>query len=528
MKRSTRLVLLALVLIVFFGGQWLWQHARTPTVAAAAPAHYRLGQLDFKPCTLRQPQSGLATAAWCAPFSVPENWARPDGRKLALRLALIRAHAAQPAPDPVLYLAGGPGQSAIDTWPEIAPALDDVLAHRNVILLDQRGTGGSAPLTCPEATPKAAATPAATATARHAAKSRHVQPAASSTARMIAVETETRVCLAALQKRGLNPADFTTTQAVHDLAALRHALGDPQFDLVGVSYGTRVAQQFVMRHPHAVRSVVLDSVVPDQLILGQDFGVNLDAALRDDFALCTNSPACHKAFGDPWATLLELKKRLEKNTPEVNFRTPDDFQPKQEAMTADALVGLVRLYAYSPLTAALLPLSLHAASEGHFGPLLAQSHFISSSLQHSLNDGMQLSVVCSEDVPWLKVTPREADTLLGDAYFRQLQAQCALWPHGAVPANFHAPLRSNVPVLILEGQFDPVTPPRYGTEVLKGLGDARMLIAPGQGHNVIGAGCMPRLVKQFIAKPDPRTLDAKCLDQLKPTAPFLNYNGAAP
>ncbi|EQD57176.1 cysteine proteinase, partial [mine drainage metagenome] len=135
MKRSTRLVLLALVLIVFFGGQWLWQHARTPTVAAAAPAHYRLGQLDFKPCTLHQPQSGLATAAWCAPFSVPENWARPDGRKLALRLALIRSHAAQPAPDPVLYLAGGPGQSAIDTWPEIAPALDDVLAHRNVILL---------------------------------------------------------------------------------------------------------------------------------------------------------------------------------------------------------------------------------------------------------------------------------------------------------------------------------------------------------------------------------------------------------
>jgi pimeloyl-ACP methyl ester carboxylesterase len=356
-----------------------------------------------------------------------------------------------------------------------------------------------------------------------------VQPAtASSATRMTEVETQTRACLIALQKRGLNPADFTTTMAVQDLDALRHALGKPKFDLVGVSYGTRVAQQFAMRHPDGVRSMVLDSIVPNQLILGQDFGRNLDAALRDDFALCTNAPACRKAFGDPWTTLLQLKKNLAKNTPEVNFRTPGDFKPKQEAMTADAMVGLVRLYAYSPLTAALLPLTLHAASAGHYGPLLAQSHFISSSLQHSLNDGMQLSVVCSEDVPWLKATPREADTLLGDTYIKQLQAQCAIWPHGAVPANFHAPLRSSVPILILEGQFDPVTPPRYGMEVLKDLGDARMLIAPGQGHNVIGAGCMPRLVKRFIEKPEPQKLDAQCLAQLKPTQPFLDYNGAAP
>jgi len=125
-------------------------------------------------------------------------------------------------------------------------------------------------------------------------------------------------------------------------------------------------------------------------------------------------------------------------------------------------------------------------------------------------------------------TPAEAATLLGDAYIRQLKAQCAIWPRGVVPADFHAPLRSSVPTLILEGQFDPVTPPRYGTEVLKGLGDARMLIAAGQGHNVIGAGCMPRLVKRFIEKPEPQKLDAKCLAQLKPTAPFLDYNGAAP
>ncbi|EQD70031.1 cysteine proteinase, partial [mine drainage metagenome] len=134
--------------------------------------------------------------------------------------------------------------------------------------------------------------------------------------------------------------------AVQDLDALRHALGDPEFDLVGVSYGTRVAQQFLLRHPDGVRSMVLDSVVPNQLILGQDFGRNLDDALRDDFALCTNEPACRKAFGDPWTTLLTLKKNLARNTSEVIFRTPGDFLPRQEAMTANDLIGLVRLYAY--------------------------------------------------------------------------------------------------------------------------------------------------------------------------------------
>ncbi|WP_298149787.1 alpha/beta fold hydrolase [Metallibacterium sp.] len=314
----------------------------------------------------------------------------------------------------------------------------------------------------------------------------------------------------------------------HAIAALRRALGDPQFNLVGVSYGTRVAQQFAMRHPGAVRSMVLDSVVPDTLILGQDFGVNLDQALRKDFALCTAEPACRKIFGDPWTTLLQLKQRLAKNTPVVRFRAPDDFAPGQQSLTPDRLIGLVRLYAYSPLTAALLPLTLHAADQGHYGPLLAQSRFISESLQHSLNDGLQLSVVCSEDAPWLKATPREAATLLGDGYIRQLQAQCAIWPRGAVPADFHQPLRGAMPTLILEGQFDPVTPPRYGDAVLKGLGDARLLIAPGQGHNVIGAGCMPRLVKRFIENPQPAKLDAQCLEALKPTPPFLDYNGGAP
>ena len=518
MKRRPRLFLAALAGALAFGGPWLWRHRAvvwTPAAPATAAPTYRLGSVTFVPCTLRQPHSGLATHAWCAPFRVPEDWAHPAGPTIALRLALIRSRAARPARDLMVPIAGGPGQSIIDSWPEMAPALDGVLAHRSVVLLDQRGTGGSTPLTCPKAAPAHAAS--APAPDRLSPRSRRK-----------ALDAEVRACLGTLRARGLHPADFTTTQFVADLAALRHALGNPPFDLVGVSYGTRVAQQFAMRHPAAVRSMVLDSVVPNALILGQDFGVNLDAALHADFDLCKSEPGCTQTFGNPWDTLVGLKRALAKNTPEVRFRGPGDYAPAQEPLTPGRLVGLVRLYAYSSLTAALLPLTIHAASRGHYGPLLAQSRFIAHSLSHTLDDGLQLSVVCSEDAPWLKATQREATTLLGDRYIRELQAQCAIWPRGAMPRDFHAPLRSSVPTLLLAGQFDPVTPPRYAREVLRGLGDGRLLIAPGQGHNVIGAGCMPRLVRRFINRIQPRKLDARCLDALKPTPPFLNYNGGAP
>ncbi len=516
MKTRTRLILLALLLIAFWGGRSIWHHVQTPD--GTTPARiYRLGRVVFRPCTLDQPQSGLATRAWCAPFHVPENWARPDGRQIALRLALIRSTASHPAPDPVLYLAGGPGQSAIDTWPVLEPALHGLLANRNVILLDQRGTGGSTPLTCPRSR-----------TGRSARAAPASDSGTSSHERLTRLKAETRACLAALEKRGLNPADFTTTQAVRDLGALRQALGDPKFDLVGVSYGTLVAEEFMKRYPQAVRSAILDSVVPDQLIVGQNFGVNLDQALHADFALCTQNAACRKAFGNSWTTLVELKRRLARHAPWVRFRTAGDFQSVREALTPNRLVELVRFYAYSSATAALLPLVLHAASEGHYAPLLAQSRFMSQSVTQSLYGDVQLSVLCSEDVPWLHATPAETASLLGNTPIEELHAVCAIWPQGAVPTDFHAPLRSSIPTLILEGELDPVTPPRYGSRVLRGLSDARLLIAPGQGHNVIGIGCMPHLVQRFIKRPDPSRLDASCLSRLGPMPPFLNYNRGAP
>jgi pimeloyl-ACP methyl ester carboxylesterase len=200
----------------------------------------------------------------------------------------------------------------------------------------------------------------------------------------------------------------------------------------------------------------------------------------------------------------------------------------QRVLSEDSLASVVRMFAYSPLTAALLPLSIDAAAHGDVGPLLGQSRLLSGDLVDSMDGGMQSSVICAEDADLLTPRPQDAQTILGTRMVDALQAVCSVWPRGTRPADFHQPLRSNIPALLLSGQYDPVTPPRYGDEVLQGLSNARHLVLNGQGHNVIGAGCTPQIVKHFIEDLAPKKLDVSCLDRLKPTPLFIDFNGGTP
>jgi pimeloyl-ACP methyl ester carboxylesterase len=186
------------------------------------------------------------------------------------------------------------------------------------------------------------------------------------------------------------------------------------------------------------------------------------------------------------------------------------------------------LFAYTPETAALLPLSIAQALQGNYTPLAGQSQLLTGDLADLSESGMQISVICSEDADLLTPRPQDADTLLGNTLIDVIRAQCAIWPHGTRPADFHAPLHTDKPVLVLEGELDPVTPPRYGEQVMRGFTNAKLIVAKGQGHNVIGRGCMPKIVGEFVEKLEPKQLDIKCIDALGPTPAFVDFNGAAP
>jgi pimeloyl-ACP methyl ester carboxylesterase len=485
----------------------LMSASSTSKAAPTTARTWRRGSLTFKSCELGRPGSGATTEAWCTVFEVPENRDDPHSRRIGLKLAIARSDAQVPDPDMVVLLAGGPGEAATESWVVEAPAFDQVSKHHDVVLLDQRGTGGSNPLSCKGADEDSDET--------------------SFTLDLGKMRKDVAACLDEVKQKA-DPRYYTTTIAAQDLEDVRKALGSPQFDLVGVSYGTRMAQQYLAHYPDSVRSVVLDSAVPNQVILGEDMADNLDSALKKDFAGCLAVDACKQRFGDSMQTLYQLRDALRANPHTVSFRDPQTYQTVERPLSEFSLASVVRMFAYQPETAALLPLSINAAAHGDVGPLLGQSKLLSSDLGGDMNNGMSMSVICSEDADLLQPRPQDQNTMLGSHLMDAIKAQCDVWPHGTRPADFHAPLKSDKPILILSGEFDPVTPPRYGQEILAGLSNGRQLILKGQGHSLLGRGCMPQLLGKFIDKPDPKQLDAGCLDKLGPTPAFIDFNGASP
>lgn len=465
------------------------------------------GSIEFEPCTLAPQFSASSVEAQCGTLRVPEDPAAPDGRQIELALAWVPTDNTED-PDPVFMLAGGPGQGARDSYPSVAPAFREILRKRHVILLDQRGTGGSAALVCRDQAGRSAVAEALDET-----------PAAAA--------AFARRCLDEVAPRA-DPRLYTTTVAVQDLEAVRQALGAARLNLVGISYGTRVAQHYARAYPARVRSMVLDGVVPNELALGSEHAKNLEASLDLQFARCSADAACSKRLGEPRANFARLAAELRAAPRTLRYRDAFSGEQRTDALTYGHLASVVRLYAYAPAAAAMLPLTLHEAAEGRAEPLMAQAQMMLGQVSEQIMHGMQLSVMCSEEGARLRPDPADAGTVLGSEFIDFTLAQCAVWPKGAVPEDFHTPLRSDAPVLLLSGEFDPVTPPRYGAQVLAGLARGRHLVLRGQGHNVIGVGCTPKLVARFVDTADAKALDAACLDKLAYAPPFAGFYGWEP
>jgi pimeloyl-ACP methyl ester carboxylesterase len=482
------------------------------TTAAAPDDGMHFGRIAFEPCAL-QSASGLPpTEARCGSLQVPENHDDPDGRRITLDIAWLPADAGGPvAPDPVFFLAGGPGQAATEHAATVGLMLDEVAKERDIILVDQRGTGGSHPLECRDADGEPI---------------RMDAMVAPSQAQMVEFA---RRCAEGLEGYA-DPRFYTTTDAVRDLEAVRTALGVDRINLVGVSYGTRVAQQYAATHPRHTRTLVLDGVVPNSLVVGGEFADTLERALALQSEKCRELPACSERFPvDMREQLRTVMARLSEQPVEVEYRDPRTGTLETGTVTADAVGSLAFLFSYVPQTASLLPLMIDEAAHGRYAPLMSLVQLGTTQMQGQMTRGMQWSVICAEDAArYRRAGGASEATIVGgelaDAFF----APCAVWPHGSAPAGFHEPLRSDVPALLLSGELDPVTPPRYGEQVVAGLPNGHHLVLQGQGHNVSHVGCVPELLGQFIASADAGSLDTGCLDDLRYLPPFVSFNGWAP
>jgi len=463
--------------------------------------------LDLQPCRLEHPYGLGSVPARCGRLAVPEDYERPDGTSIELAVAVVPAVAARAMPDPLFLLAGGPGQGAQEAFTGMLGAFSGIRRERDLVLVDQRGTGGSNKLRCDFPTD---------------ALEIEESP---ETLRELA-----RQCLEALPG---DPRFYTTSVAVRDLEAVRAALGYERINLYGGSYGTRVAQHYARRHPDRARTVVLDGVVNPALALGASMALDADAALRAAFARCASHPACASRYPSLEADFASLRARLDAGPVPVQLPDPVTAEPREVKFTGGHLAMSARMLVYSDQTAALLPLFIHEAQvTGNLAPLAAQAEMILGQLQDALAYGMHNAVVCSEDLPYLDLdaVDREAlgATFLGTGMLDGLVAMCGVWPRGVVDEDLKAPLQSKVPALLLSGEFDPVTPPAYAAAAAPGFADHVQVTFRGQGHIQLGLRCAQQLVRHFLDAGTATGLDASCADDVGPAPFFLNFNGGAP
>jgi pimeloyl-ACP methyl ester carboxylesterase len=480
-----------------YEGGMLTRLCALAALAAPALAAAQTAPLALERCRL-ETDSVPAVFAACGTLNVPEDPSNATGATVSLFVARVGALSATPRPDPLLLIAGGPGQSTVDFYLQLRGAFEQARRDRDIVLVDQRGTGRSADgFGCK--------TP---------------EDLALDTAGPEALERVIDDCKAALTH---DPRFYTTSVAVQDLDRVRTALGIERWNVYGVSYGTRVAQHYLRRFPERARAVVLDGVVPPELALGPDVAREAQRALTRIFARCAADPKCGARFADLPAHFRELLARLDAAAREHTEPAPP--------LSSLELRALVRFMSYNVTTVAVLPLLLQEAYGGNYAPLASHAKTTLRDLPESLSFPMSNSVTCTEDVPFIKPDATEGlrDTYLGTAIVDALKLICGRWPEGARDPDFKQPVISAVPVLLLSGDTDPITPPAYAERVIAaGLSNSKHVIGKNQGHGMVSVGCVPRVLRAFLERPVPSELDAACVEDEPATPFFLSPLGPAP
>ncbi|HSP63690.1 MAG TPA: alpha/beta fold hydrolase [Pyrinomonadaceae bacterium] len=471
-----------------------------PDANVAKPAIPSGRKLELQPCAV----AGVTKDALCGQFEVYEDRAKKTGRKIKLYVMVVPALVDKPASDPIFYFQGGPGGAA--TSVASAWIMTQLHRTRDVVLVDQRGTGKSNPLQC-----------------NFRGDPNEMR---GYFAEYLTLES-VRACRAELEKI----ADlrlYTTTIAMADLDDVRAALGYDKINVYGGSYGSTAALSYLNFYPRHVRTVTISGVAPPSNTLLLAFAKGTEHALDRLFDDCAADEKCKAAFPDvrkDWASVVANVTKAP-----VTFDTlnPLTRRKQQITMTREGFGELVRLMLYVPNVISIMPLMIHQMSQGDYSQFGYYAFQVQRGVDLGLARGMQLSVFCAENVPFIKesdIEPATGGTFYGGHRARIYLKACEQWPRGDMPAKFREPIKSDLPVLMLSGELDPVTPPDAATPLLRWLPNGRQIIMRNATHNTYE--CQEKLARDFIEAGTAKGLDASCVEGIK-RLPFLPSLPALP
>jgi pimeloyl-ACP methyl ester carboxylesterase len=448
-------------------------------------------------------------AVECGTLIVPEDRSNPTGNQVRIAVAIFRAQGDDPAPDPIFYLDGGPGANTLDRLGTDLDRFPPFNQDRDVVLLDYRGTGRSEPnLSCQEIVDYS-----------READSDELSSAYNDG--YLAALESCRVRL--VDDERVNLGMYSIAVLAQDIVDLRDALGYEQINLFGASYGTRLALTLLRDHPEGIRSVILDGVTPPQNNPSTDSLMNANSALEELFSACGNASVCNEAFPNVRAQFYTAARKLNKQPATINIWIPSVEESQDVEIDGNTFVSIVIASMYSTDVIPWLPFIISEVNAGNYELMSSFVDTVVTS-RPSITAGLFLALGCNDRAPFSVVEGGNMDeTASGLAEFFAAQGDdhatevaidfCASWGLAASGSIVSEPAQSDVPVLILNGQFDPVTPPRLGEMAAQTLPNSTVLTILGAGHvpSLTGSACARELAAAFIADPRSR-LDTSCVD----------------
>lgn len=454
--------------------------------ATAPPPPVGDGTGRLSPC--RPP--GLSADVLCGTFRVPEDRGAPGGRTLDLNIVVLPAAGEKADSVPVVLLAGGPGGAATESAFAVGILFPDMRRDFDVILVDRRGTGDSNPLQC---------------------EYRDINELARAVLQVDFDEGRLASCRTGLDA---DLTQYTTPLAMDDLADVLGALGHARVNVYGMSYGTRAALVLARRHPELIRTLTLQGVAPLSLRLPMDVPRDAQASLDGVFRDCSRDPECAAAYPDLEGKLAGALERLDREPAVVEVTDPITRGSGSWRITADVFTGGLRSLLYASAFIQAIPRVVDAAYDGDLEPFAQASLPLVVSFGRTLYMGLYLSVVCSEDVPFIdedEARVRAAGTFLGDRMLRHHRASCLHWPRAELPEGFSDPVHSPVPTLLISGTSDPVTPPHWAQEAALDLPNSLQIVVPRAGHADSVGPCEQAIIARFMASGSTSDLDLGCV-----------------